>query len=83
MSEQRSAVDTYGGRLVMKKVELPIPELALIAATRGMLGAGIGLLLAGRLSERKRTVVGRILVAVGVLSTIPLAIDVMTRRRKA
>jgi hypothetical protein len=67
----------------MKKVELPIPELALIAATRGMLGAGIGLLLAGRLSERKRTVVGRILVAVGVLSTIPLAIDVMTRRRKA
>ena len=66
----------------MKKVELPIPELALIAATRGMLGAGIGLLLAGRLSERKRTVVGRILVAVGVLSTIPLAIDVMTRRRK-
>jgi len=67
----------------MKKVELPIPELALIAATRGMLGAGIGLLLAGRLSERKRTVVGRILVAVGVLSTIPLAVDVMKRRRKA
>jgi hypothetical protein len=68
---------------MMKKVELPIPELGLIAATRGMLGAGVGLLLAGRLSERKRTVVGRILVAVGALSTIPLAIDVMTRRRKA
>ena len=67
----------------MKKVELPIPELALIAATRGLLGAGIGLLLAGRMSQRKRTVVGRILVAVGALSTIPLAIDVMTRRRKA
>jgi hypothetical protein len=67
----------------MKKVELPIPELGLIAVTRGMLGAGVGLLLAGRLSERKRTVVGRILVAVGALSTIPLAIDVVTRRRKA
>ena len=67
----------------MKKVELPIPELGLIAVTRGILGAGIGLLLAGRLSERERTVVGRILVAVGVLSTIPLAIDVLTRRRKA
>ena len=67
----------------MKKVELPVPELALIAATRGMLGAGIGLLLAGQLSESNRTVVGRILVAVGALSTIPLAIDVVTRRRKA
>jgi hypothetical protein len=67
----------------MKKVELPIPELGLIAATRGMLGAGIALLLAHRLSERNRTCVGRILFAVGALSTIPLAIDVLTRRRKA
>jgi hypothetical protein len=57
--------------------------LGLIAVTRGILGAGVGLLLAGRLSERKRTVVGRILVAVGALSTIPLAIDLVTRRRKA
>ena len=67
----------------MKNVELPIPELALIAVTRGLLGAGIGLLLADRMSERKRTVVGGILVAIGALSTIPLATDVMTRRRKA
>ena len=67
----------------MKKVELPIPELALIAVTRGMLGAGVGLLLASRLSERKRAVVGRILVAVGALSTIPLAIDLLRRRRKS
>jgi hypothetical protein len=54
----------------MKNVELPIPELALIAVTRGLLGAGVGLLLASRLSGRKRTVVGRILVTVGALSTI-------------
>ncbi len=81
--ERNVARCTYGGRLVMKKVELPIPELALIAATRGMLGAGVGLLLAGRLSEHKRTVVGRILVAIGALSTIPLAIDLVRRRRKA
>jgi hypothetical protein len=67
----------------MKRVELPIPELVLIAATRAMLGAGAGLLLAGRLSERNRTRVGRILVAVGALSTIPLAIDLVRRRRKA
>jgi len=67
----------------MKKVELPIPELGLIAATRGMLGAGVGLLLADRLSDRQRTTVGRILFAIGALSTIPLAIDVLVRRRKA
>jgi len=66
----------------MKNVELRLPELGLIGATRGMLGAGVGLLLAGHLSDQRRTVVGRILVAIGVLSTIPLAIDVLSRRRK-
>lgn len=67
----------------MKKVELPIPELALIAVTRGMLGAGVALLLASRISAQRRIVAGRILLAIGVLSTIPLAIDVLSRRRKA
>jgi hypothetical protein len=67
----------------MKKVELPLPELGLIAATRGVLGAGVGLLLAGRMNDRRRTIVGRILLTVGALSTIPLAIDVLSRRRKA
>jgi hypothetical protein len=49
-----------------------LPTLLLVGATRGMLGVGIGLLLAGRLGER-RVRVGRILVAIGALSTIPLA----------
>ena len=66
----------------MKNVMLPIPELGVIAATRGMLGVGIGLLVAGRLSERRRTRVGRILLAIGALSTIPLAIDVVSKRLK-
>jgi hypothetical protein len=66
----------------MKKVELPILELGLIAATRGVLGAGIGLLLAGRLSDERRVVVGRILLTIGALSTIPLAVDVLSKRRK-
>lgn len=67
----------------MKKVQLPLPELAVIAATRGLFGAGIGLLLAGRLSGRRRRTIGRTLVAVGVLSTIPLVIDVLTRRLRS
>ena len=50
----------------------------LVAATRGMLGAGIGLLLAGRLGDR-RVRIGRALVAIGALSTIPLARHIFHR----
>jgi hypothetical protein len=37
------------GVTVMRSALLTLPEVALIAATRGMLGAGIGLLVAPRL----------------------------------
>jgi hypothetical protein len=57
------------------------PELALIAATRGMLGAGIGLLMAGRIPDDHRRLVGRILLGIGAASTVPLAIQVFRRRR--
>ena len=65
----------------MVKIELPLPELGLIAATRGMLGAGIGLLAAGQMSERRRKMTGGTLLAIGVLSTIPLVLDVLSKRR--
>jgi hypothetical protein len=57
-----------------------VPELFLIAGTRAALGAGIGLLLADRLNEDQRRAVGWTLLAVGVISTIPLAAEVMLRR---
>jgi len=63
-----------------RNLTLQTPTLAVIAATRGMLGAGIGLLLAGRLSESKRQIVGRTLLAVGIASTIPLAMKVFRHR---
>ena len=65
----------------MPKIELPLPELGVIAATRGMLGAGIELLAAGHMSERTRNMAGRTLFAIGALSTIPLVVDVLSRRR--
>jgi hypothetical protein len=65
----------------MKGSELTLPELGLIAATRGMLGAGAALLLADRLSEDQRRVIGWTLFLMGVVSTIPLAIDVFSKRR--
>jgi MFS-type transporter involved in bile tolerance (Atg22 family) len=64
----------------MKISELTLAEVGLIAATRGMLGAGIGLLLADRLNQDQRTVIGWVLFAMGAISTIPLAIDVLNKR---
>jgi len=63
-----------------RNVTLRTPTIALIAATRGMLGAGIGLLLADKLSPQKRQIVGGALLTVGIASTIPLAMKVFRRR---
>jgi hypothetical protein len=64
----------------MRKVRLTIPELALIAGTRGALGAGIALLLADRMTQEQRKAAGLALTLVGVLSTIPLAMEVLGNR---
>ena len=65
----------------MRETRLTLPELALIAGTRGMLGAGIGLLLADRLSAPQRKAVGWTLVLVGAVTTVPLALEVLGRGR--
>lgn len=61
----------------MRQAHLTLPELALIAGTRAALGAGLGLLLADRLPDDRRRAIGWTLLGVGVLSTIPLAIEVL------
>jgi len=58
------------------------PELALIAGTRGLLGVGIGLLLAARLNDDQRRAVGRTLLAIGAASTVPLALQVFRRKEQ-
>jgi hypothetical protein len=60
----------------MKQASLPLPVLGLIAGTRGMLGAGIGLLLSDRMDPRQRRAIGWTLVAVGALTTLPLLLQV-------
>ena len=64
----------------MTRTELSLPELAALAATRGMLGMGIGMLVAKDLRKRNRRAIGWILIGVGVLSTIPLVATVIERR---
>ena len=59
------------------KTEVSIPDLGLLAMTRGLLGAGLGLLVAGRLSEQQRRPLGWTLFAIGLITTVPLAIAVL------
>jgi hypothetical protein len=65
----------------MKTAELTMPEIALIAGTRGVLGAGLALLLADRLNEDQRKAAGWAMFLIGAISTIPLVLDVFCKRR--
>jgi hypothetical protein len=65
----------------MKETRVTLPELALIAGTRVIGGAGLGLLLSNRLSEGQRRAVGWTLLLVGGLSTVPLALEVFGKGR--
>ena len=60
----------------MKNRILSVPELGFIVATRGMLGAGVGLLLSDKITAQQRRAVGWMLVAVGAVTTIPAAMAV-------
>jgi hypothetical protein len=65
----------------MKHIELPMIELFGMAATRGLLGAGMGLILGEKLTRDHRRLAGRILAGIGLLSTVPFAYDVLKNRR--
>ena len=63
----------------MKQHKLTTSEIALIAGTRGMLGAGIGFLLSGKLNKDQRRAAGWTLVLVGALTTVPLVMNVFNK----
>jgi len=65
----------------MKKAELALPEILLIAGTRVMLGAGGALLLCDQLEKGERKRIGWTLFLIGVISTIPLVMDVLSKRK--
>jgi len=72
--------DTVACWASMKPKTVTIPEIILIAGTRVALGAGLGLLLSGRLNRDQRKAAGLALFAVGALSSIPLAMEVSGKR---
>jgi hypothetical protein len=55
-----------------RRVTLTLPEIGLIAMTRGALGVGIGLLLSNALEKDERRSAGLALFAVGALTTVPI-----------
>ena len=67
----------------MKKHIVTVPEVGMIAATRAMLGAGVALLLGDKLPADQRRAIGWTLVAIGVLTTVPLVINLLGDEEEA
>jgi hypothetical protein len=61
---------------------LDAPVLGFIVATRAMLAAGVGLLIADRLPPERRRIIGTIMVAAGAAATIPAAFSVIRGMRR-
>ncbi len=61
----------------MQERTVTIPEIILIAGTRVALGVGIGLLHEDKFTHHERKGAGWALVAVGALSTVPIAMNVL------
>jgi hypothetical protein len=57
-----------------------VPEIALIAATRGAIGFGAGLLLAEKFKHQRRKILGWTLFLSGLASTIPIALHVFGKK---
>jgi hypothetical protein len=58
-----------------------VPEIALIAATRGAIGFGVGLLLANKFKREQRKMLGWTLFISGLASTIPIAMRIFGRKQ--
>jgi len=66
---------------VMRKKELALPEIALIAVTRAAIGFGAGLLLADKFKRERRKAIGWSLLLTGLASTIPIAMHVFSEKK--
>lgn len=62
---------------------LTVPEIAIIAATRGAIGFGAGLLLADKFRGAKRKALGWSLFLSGLASTIPIAMRLFGKKEAA
>ena len=65
----------------LKMKSLSLPEIAIFAATRGVIGLGAGLLLADKFRQPNRKTLGWSLLLSGIASTVPIAMHL--RKKKA
>jgi len=64
----------------MKTLDVSLPEMFFVAATRGMAGAGVGLLASNYLAPETRRHVGWTLLGIGLVTTLPIVATVVARR---
>jgi len=65
----------------LKERKVTIPELMLIGGTRGALVRGTGLLIKDKINKEQRKAAGLALLIVGAVTTIPLAIEVLSKKQ--
>jgi hypothetical protein len=67
----------------MKVYPVTLPEMAIVAITRGIAGAGVGLLLGGSLQRETRRALGWVLLAIGAVTTVPIVLALTSSRQPA
>jgi len=67
----------------MTERTLTVPQILFIGGTRVALGAGIGLLLAGRLNRDARQAGGLALLAFGAITTVPIVLGILWQGARA
>ncbi len=61
----------------MPTTTMSLTNVGALAVTRAALGAGVGLLVADRLEPGRRRAIGAVLLAVGVVTTLPLIVSIV------
>jgi hypothetical protein len=67
----------------MSRLTFSPPEFGFVVATRIALALGAGLLISRRLTDRRRVALGKALIAIGVVTTVPAVMFVRRGRRKS
>lgn len=67
----------------MKRVPVSMPELAIVSGTRAALGLGVGLLVADAIGKERRKGLGWALVGVGLITTIPILMALMSAEKSS
>lgn len=64
----------------MNTYRVTLPEMAIVAATRGMAGLGAGLLISSLVAPNTRRTLGWTLFALGAASTVPILMALTAKR---